>query len=108
MLSIGKLSRLAGLGLVALSISGVAFAGNITLKFAGVLPVEHYAHKMMEQVKSDIEAANVGIKVKLFPAGQLGSGEELLEDTIRGNIQVKMILLMVSIIRKTEYLYIYI
>ena len=79
MLSIGKLSRLAGLGLVALSISGVAFAGNITLKFAGVLPVEHYAHKMMEQVKSDIEAANVGIKVKLFPAGQLGSGEELLE-----------------------------
>ena len=47
MLSIGKLSRLAGLGLVALSMSGVAFAGNITLKFAGVLAVEHYAHKMM-------------------------------------------------------------
>ena len=88
MLSIGKLIRLAGLGLVALSISGVALAGNITLKFAGVLPVEHYAHKMMEQIKSDIEAANVGIKVKLFPAGQLGSGEELLEDTIRGNIDM--------------------
>ena len=88
MLSIGKLIRLAGLGLVALSISGVAFAGNITLKFAGVLPIEHYAHKMMEQIKSDIEAANVGIKVKLFPAGQLGSGEELLEDTIRGNIDM--------------------
>lgn len=72
----------------ALVMSGGAFAGDITLKFAGVLPVEHYAHKMMEQVKSDVEAANVGLKVKLFPAGQLGSGEELLEDTIRGNIDI--------------------
>ncbi len=70
------------------AMSGGAFAGNMTLKFAGVLPVEHYAHKMMEQVKADIEAANVGLKVKLFPAGQLGSGEELLEDTIRGNIDM--------------------
>ena len=70
------------------AMSGGAFAGNMTLKFAGVLPVEHYAHKMMEQVKEDIEAANVGLKVKLFPAGQLGSGEELLEDTIRGNIDM--------------------
>ena len=71
-----------------LAMSGGTFAGDITLKFAGVLPVEHYAHKMMEQVKSDVEAANVGLKVKLFPAGQLGSGEELLEDTIRGNIDM--------------------
>ncbi len=70
------------------AMSGGAFAGNMTLKFAGVLPVEHYAHEMMEQVKADIEAANVGLKVKLFPAGQLGSGEELLEDTIRGNIDM--------------------
>ena len=70
------------------AMSGGAFAGNMTLKFAGVLPGEHYAHKMMEQVKADIEAANVGLKVKLFPAGQLGSGEELLEDTIRGNIDM--------------------
>ena len=71
-----------------LAMSGGTFAGDITLKFAGVLPVEHYAHKMMEQIKSDVEAANVGLKVKLYPAGQLGSGEELLEDTIRGNIDM--------------------
>ena len=37
------------------AMSGGAFAGNMTLKVAGVLPVEHYAHKMMEQVKADIE-----------------------------------------------------
>ena len=38
--------------------------------------------------KADIDAAGVGLKVKLFPASQLGTGEELLEDTIRGNIDL--------------------
>ena len=65
-----------------------AFAADMTLKLAGVLPVEHYGHKMLEQIKSDIEAADVGLTVKYFPAGQLGSGEELLEDTIRGNVDI--------------------
>lgn len=75
-------------GVLALSVSGGLLAADMTLKFAGVLPLEHYAHKMMEQIKSDVEAANVGLKVKLFPASQLGTGEELLEDTIRGNIDL--------------------
>ena len=65
-----------------------AWAADMTLKLAGVLPVEHYGHKMLEQIRADIEGANVGLKVKYFPAGQLGSGEELLEDTIRGNIDL--------------------
>lgn len=65
-----------------------AAADDITLKIAGVLPVEHYGHKMLEQIKADIEGANVGLSVKYFPAGQLGSGEELLEDTIRGNVDL--------------------
>lgn len=63
-----------------------AFAADMRLKFAGVFPADHQGTKMMEQVKSDIEAADVGLKVSLFPAGQLGSAEALMEDTIRGNI----------------------
>ena len=78
---------LAGAAIVA-SLATAAAAADRTLKLAGVLPVEHYGHKMLEQIKTDIEAANVGLTVKLFPAGQLGSGEELLEDTIRGNIDL--------------------
>ncbi len=79
----------AGIGAVlALMVSSSLFAAEITLKFAGVLPIEHYAHKMMEQIKADIDSANVGLKVQLFPASQLGTGEELLEDTIRGNIDL--------------------
>lgn len=65
-----------------------ALAADMTLKLAGVLPVEHYGHQMLEQIKADIEAADVGLSVKYFPAGQLGSGEELLEDTIRGNVDI--------------------
>jgi TRAP-type C4-dicarboxylate transport system substrate-binding protein len=57
-------------GIGALSLSPNILAADITLKFAGVLPVEHYAHKMMEQIETDIEAANVGLQVKLFPASQ--------------------------------------
>ncbi len=75
-------------GALALCAATGAFAGDVTLKLAGVLPVEHYGHKMLEQIKADLEAAGVGITVKYFPAGQLGSGEELLEDTIRGNIDL--------------------
>lgn len=82
------LAQLAAGIVLAHLVAGGASAAEMTLKFAGVLPVEHYAHKMMEQIKTDIEAANVGLTVKLFPASQLGTGEELLEDTIRGNIDL--------------------
>ncbi len=73
---------------VAASLSTAAFAEDYTLKVAGVVPVDHIGHKILEQIAADIEAADVGLTVKLFPAGQLGSGEELLEDTIRGNVDI--------------------
>ena len=80
-------STVVGAAISLTAITG-AFAADMTLKVAGVLPVEHYGHKMLEQIKADIEGAGVGLSVKYFPAGQLGSGEELLEDTIRGNIDI--------------------
>lgn len=73
-------------GSVALQLATPAFAADMRLKFAGVFPVDHQGSKMMEQVKADIEAADVGLKISVFPANQLGSGEALLEDVARGNI----------------------
>lgn len=78
------------IGAIALGISSTSMAGNLRLKFAGTLPVEHEGSKMMEQIADEIEAADVGIKVSVFPANQLGSGEELLEDAMRGNIDFVM------------------
>lgn len=63
-------------------------SADMTLKLAGVVPVEHFGNKILDQIKSDIESANVGLKVKVFPAGQLGSGEELFEAASRGNIDL--------------------
>ncbi|KZL23586.1 TRAP transporter substrate-binding protein DctP [Pseudovibrio sp. Ad37] len=66
--------------------SGVSAA--TTLKLAGVVPVEHYGNTLLEQIKTDIEAANVDLKVTVFPAGQLGAGEELFEAAARGNVDL--------------------
>ncbi|WP_127113776.1 TRAP transporter substrate-binding protein DctP [Shimia sediminis] len=85
---ISSLAQTVAAGTAAALIAGSAMAEDITLKFAGVHPVNHYANTMLEQIKTDIEAADVGLTVKVFPAGQLGSGEELLDDAMRGNIDL--------------------
>lgn len=78
----------AGLTTLALSSSMIASAADLRLKFAGTLPLDHPSTKMMKQIEKEIESADVGLKVSVFPANQLGSGEELFEDTIRGNIDM--------------------
>lgn len=80
-----KLKSLTAASLLAVAMAGAAFA-DTTLKLAGVVPVEHFGNDLLTQIKTDIEAADVGLKVTVFPAGQLGSGEELFEAAARGNI----------------------
>lgn len=75
---------------LALGLASTADAKNLRVKIAGTLPVEHQGSKMLEAIAEEIEAADVGLKVSTFPANQLGSGEELLEDAIRGNIDFVM------------------
>ncbi len=78
----------AGVAVCALSSSLTASAGDLRLKFAGTLPADSQGTRMMKQIEKDIEAADVGLKVSVFPANQLGSGEELFEDSIRGNVDM--------------------
>ena len=73
---------------LALVTSTSALAADVRLKLAGTYPVAHFGHEIMETMVKEIEDAGVGIKVKYFPASQLGSGEELIEDAIRGNIDL--------------------
>ncbi|WP_170765652.1 TRAP transporter substrate-binding protein DctP [Ruegeria lacuscaerulensis] len=80
------LIRTSLVGALALSAATMASAADMRLKLAGTFPVDHQGTKMLEQIKEDIEAADVGLKVSVFPANQLGSGEALMEDTINGNI----------------------
>jgi TRAP-type C4-dicarboxylate transport system substrate-binding protein len=63
-------------------------ASAVTLKIASQHAPDQYASGVLREVKKEIEAANVGIKIKLFPAGQLGSGEQLVDEVVRGSIDI--------------------
>lgn len=76
------------IGAVSAVMATGALAQDKTLRFAGVFPIDHQGTKMMEQVATDVAAANVGLKIEVFPANQLGSGEALFEDVARGNIDM--------------------
>ena len=68
--------------------STTAPADTVRLKLAGTFPAKHFGNEIIENMVKEIEAAGVGLKVKFFPAAQLGSGEELIEDAVRGNIDI--------------------
>lgn len=76
--------------MVSLGVASPAMADTLRLKLAGTLPVEHQGTTIMKQIAEEIEAADVDLKVSVFPANQLGSGEQLLESAIRGNIDFVM------------------
>ena len=82
-----KLTKGLMVGAMSALMSTAAFAEE-TLRFAGVFPIDHQGTKMMEQVAADVAAAGVGLKIEVFPANQLGSGEALFEDVARGNIDL--------------------
>jgi TRAP-type C4-dicarboxylate transport system substrate-binding protein len=63
-------------------------ADTVRLKLAGTFPAKHFGNEIIVNMVKEIESANVDLKVKFFPASQLGSGEELIEDAIRGNIDI--------------------
>lgn len=87
-MSFNKVTKILTAGAIGALMSTAAFAQDVTLRFAGVFPIDHQGTKTMEQVAADVAAADVGLTIELFPANQLGSGEALFEDVARGNIDL--------------------
>ena len=81
------LGAMSGLALSSLMVTA-SIADTVRLKLAGTYPAAHYGHEILENMVKEIEDAGVGIKISYFPASQLGSGEELVEDGIRGNVDL--------------------
>ena len=81
------LSAMSGLALSSLMVTA-SIADTVRLKMAGTYPANHFGNEIVENMVKEIEDAGVGIKISYFPASQLGSGEELVEDAIRGNVDL--------------------
>lgn len=68
-----------------------AGAANKVLKFGHVLQLDHPYHKMALKFKEELEARNVGLEVKIFPASQLGNESTLIEGLQIGSVDVSTI-----------------
>ena len=67
-------------------------APEMTLRFAGQVPLEHTATKLMHQVANEVkEKTNGRIEITVYPANQLGDYTLVYEELIRGTIEMAAI-----------------
>lgn len=81
------LGAIAG-GLLGTLLLGAPADAATKLRIAGQHAPDHNATKVLKQIKKDISAAGVDLKVQLFPAGQLGTGEQVFGDVQKGVIDI--------------------
>ena len=85
------LSRFAGATVastILIGSFGASAVAETNLKIAGQHPTDHYGTEVLNQIEAELEGAGVDLSVKLFPAGQLGNGEEVFGDVGRGVIDI--------------------
>lgn len=63
-------------------------SAEMRLRVAGQHAVEHPATKALERIAEKIEAADVGLSAKVFPANQLGDYTLVIEDLIKGAVDL--------------------
>ena len=76
------------ISLIPLVLSAEA-AVPITLRFAGQTQPNHPATKAMEQIAKEVEQKTGGrVKIKVYPANQLGDYDLIFEEMIRGTVDM--------------------
>ena len=74
------------------AIAGPATAAPIVFRFAGQSPPDHMATKTMEQMAKEIKDGTKGrVEVKVYPASQLGNYSLVMEEMIRGTVDLSLI-----------------
>jgi len=86
--SLTKTLLLGGMAMGAVFTTPVNAIADTTIRIAGTHAPDQYASVVLKRIKKTLEEGGVGLKVKVFPAGQLGSGEQLIGDAIRGSIDI--------------------
>lgn len=76
-----------------LIVPNTAFADpEMVLRFAGQVPIEHTATKLMQQVADEVKEKTDGrIVIEVYPANQLGDYTLVYEELIRGTIDMAAI-----------------
>lgn len=88
-----SLSIIIAVLFMALFLPGASFAApQLTLRFAGQVPIEHTATKLMNQIAAEVkEKTNGRIVIAVYPANQLGDYTLVYEELIRGTIDMAAI-----------------
>lgn len=82
-------SLLAGAAVIA--VSTTVFAQDVTLRLAHFAAETHPGHLAAQQFAKNVEARTDGaVKIEIFPANQLGSPPEQLEQTILGSVEMNL------------------
>ena len=83
-----------------------ATAAPIVFRFAGQSPPDHMATKTMENMAKEIEAGTKGaVQVKVHPAGQLGNYTLVMEEMMRGTIDMACLSVATDFDPRLEILY---
>lgn len=65
---------------------------ELIMRFAGQVPVEHTATKLMHQIADEVKEKTEGrIEIQVYPANQLGDYTLVFEELIRGTIDMAAI-----------------
>ncbi|MDO5116131.1 MAG: TRAP transporter substrate-binding protein DctP [Synergistaceae bacterium] len=84
-----------------------AVAAPVTFRFAGQQPVEHQCTKMMNDFAQNIQKKTNGrVKVEVYPASQLGDYTLVMEELIRGTIDMSVTSFASSFDPRFELVYI--
>ncbi len=90
-----RITRRNLLGTSALAASTLALPGIVrgqgktTIRWGDLLPATHPQAQMIDLIAKDVAAKTSGrIEIQSFPAGQLGSGKDMIESVAAGNLSV--------------------
>lgn len=74
---------------IFVALAGPATAAPIVFRFAGQSPPEHMATKTMEAMAKEINEGTDGrVEIKTYPAGQLGNYTLVMEEMMRGTVDM--------------------
>lgn len=87
--------------------TGAATAAPVVLRFSGQSPPDHVATKTMEAMGKEIGEQTKGrVEVKVYPASQLGNYSLVMEEMIRGTIDMAMMSVATEFEPRLELVYI--